>query len=523
MKATMKQTGTVLKGTVVLSGAALLVKLLGAFYRIYLARLIGTEGIGLYQMAYPIYLVFLALSTAGIPIAISKMVAEKVTYADWKGIAALFKAAFTLLLILGITCCLGMIVSAAWVATNLLADPRAVYSIWALAPGIFLMSLTAVLRGYFQGWRNMRPSAGSQLLEQLVRIGVALVLAALLIKRGVEHAAAGAAFGATAGGAAALTYLGLVFRGQPPQTIARRSVSASVVKRMMRELVRFALPISAAVILTPLLQGLDSIIVPKRLQSIGYAMGQSTAMLGMLGNAWAVVYLPLILTTAMATNLVPAIATLVSEGRRDELERKVVEGLRLALLYLLPVTGVTVLFGKDIYQLIYGMTGITLLSWSAPVILFLGLEQVTAGIIQGLGRPQWPLYSFVIGSLIKLAVTVTVIGWPGFNLAGAAIGTICGAGVTALLNLQMINRLMTLKTAFVWPQVTAGLIMYGSCAYWRQLCQADATQEFLIISAGGCLFYLALLWYLGGITVRDREVILRFIKTFMTVRGQKLS
>jgi stage V sporulation protein B len=521
---TMKQTGAVLKGTMILSGAALLVKLLGAFYRIYLSRLIGAEGIGLYQMAYPIYLIFLALSTAGIPIAISKMVAEKVTRADWKGIAMLLKAAFALLLVLGVTCCLGMIFSASWVATHLLADSRAVYSIWALAPGIFLMSLSAVFRGYFQGRQNMQPSATSQILEQLVRIGVALALALLLLGRGVEHAAAGAAFGASFGGAAALGYLGLFhWRHRSRSLFPKTIVSASEIKRMMRELVRFALPISAAVILTPLLQGLDSIVVPKRLQSIGYVTAQSTAMLGLLGNAWAVVHLPLIVTTAMATNLVPAIAALVSQGRDQELKHKVTEGLRLALLYLTPVVVVTVLFGTFMYQLIYGMTGISLLAWYAPVILFLGLEQVSAGIIQALGKPQWPLYSFVMGSLIKMAVTVTVIGWPGFNLTGAAVGTVCGAGVTAMLNLGKIRKLMDLKTDFVLPQIMAGLVMYCSCAYWRQYWQAGAVLEFCVISAGGCLLYLVLLWYLGGITVEDREVVRRFLNLLMTARWQRLS
>jgi stage V sporulation protein B len=509
----MRRTDSVLKGTVILSGAALFVKLLGAFYRIYLSRLIGVEGIGLYQMAYPVYLIFLALSTAGIPIAISKQIAEKAAQADWQGIATTFKAAFILLFGLGVTCCLGMTFSAAWVSTNLLADFRAVYSIWALAPGIFLMSLTAVLRGYFQGWLDMKPSAGSQIVEQLVRIGVALSLANLLLTRGVEHAAAGAAFGATAGGAAALGYLELIYWQKRPQPMRSKStVSRSAIWRTMRELVRFALPISLAVILTPLLQALDSIVVPKRLQSIGYTMAQSTSMLGLLGNAWAVVYLPLIVTTAMATNLVPVIAALVSERRGPELEPKVTEGLRIALLYLVPVVCVTGLFGATIYQLIYGTAGITILGWFAPVMLFLGLEQVSAGIIQGLGRPKWPLYSFVSGSFLKLLVTVVVIGWPGFNLAGAAIGTVCGSGLTALLNLVMIRRLLVFKVSFVWPPIIAGLVMCGLCRYWRQQWQAHALLELGVVSAVGCLIYLALLWRLGGITAGDREVVRRLLK-----------
>lgn len=508
----MKQTGSVIKGTVVLSAAALCVKILGAVYRIYLSRLIGTEGIGLYQMAYPVYLIFLALSTAGVPIAISKLVAEKVSTKDWLGVQNTFKAAFLLLFGLGLLCSAGMIFSAGWVAVNLLADFRAVYPIWALAPGIFLMSLTAVFRGYFQGWLEMQPSAWSQIFEQIVRVTAALILAGLLLKHGVERAAAGAAFGATAGGAAAFIYLAIHYwsvkrtaRFLPVKGEKRESIG-----KTMLAIIRFALPISIAVVLTPLLQALDSVVVPRRLQEIGYTIAQATSMLGILGNSWAVVHLPLIVTTAISANLVPAIAG-VSHQHQSGLELQIVNGIRMAFIYLVPVCVIMSLCGESIYRIIYGQPGIGLLSWFAPAVLFLGVEQVTAGVIQGLGKPKWPLYSFMVGSILKLMVTVTTTGWPGLNLAGAALGTVCGSGLTTLINLVIIRRLSFGKNQAILPVVAAGAVMYWLGHSLQQLMHRHYFIEFIVIGAVGCLGYLIILLCLGGISCRDLEIMKKFL------------
>ncbi|HYH02951.1 MAG TPA: polysaccharide biosynthesis protein [Bacillota bacterium] len=518
----MKQTGSVLKGTVVLSTAALCVKILGAVYRIYLSRLIGTEGIGLYQMAYPVYLIFLSLSTAGVPIAISKIVAEKVSAGDWAGIQNTFKAAFVLLFGLGLICSAGMVLSASWVSANLLADYRAVYSIWALAPSIFLMSLTAVFRGYFQGWLEMQPSAWSQIFEQIIRVVAALVLAGLLLKRGVERAAAGAAFGATAGGAAALFYLVVHYWSRKRTAVtltAKGPTTRESLGKTIHTLIRFALPISIAVVLTPLLQALDSVVVPRRLQEIGYSVTQATSMLGVLGNSWAVVHLPLIVTTAISANLVPAIAGIRREHHYSSLELQIANGIRMALIYLVPVFVMMSLCGETIYRIIYGQQGIGLLSWFAPAVLFLGVEQVTAGVIQGLGKPKWPLYSFVVGSVFKLIITVIMTGWPGLNLAGAALGTVCGSGLTTVINLAVIHRLSFVKNQTLLPVILAGTGMYGLGCSVQHLMQCHYLLEFVGIGLAGCLGYLVILVCLGGISSQDLEIMQKFLKKKGNVDG----
>jgi stage V sporulation protein B len=383
----LEKRDSIIKGTALLTGAGLVVKLLGAAYRMPLSRLIGPEGIGLYQMAYPIYLIFLSLSTAGLPIAISKIIAEKSAAGDRIGIGKIFKAALILLMIMGLGGTLAMIWAAPWFAGRVVADPRAVYSMWALAPAIFLMSMIAAYRGFFQGRQMMAPSAISQMIEQTVRVGVALILVGLLLKNGIEWAAAGAAFGASAGGAAGLVYL-IYTHWQQSQSKKRivygmksNGVKPDSLLKIMKRLVQFALPISLAVILMPLLQTIDSLIVPAKLQSIGYTVPQATSLLGILGNSWAVMYLPMIVTTAISANLVPAIAAGNIQGfSRKSLSKtrilvdpqlKIETGMRMAFFYLIPVAIFLYLFSSSIYRIIYGTPQVEILSCLAPAVIFL--------------------------------------------------------------------------------------------------------------------------------------------------------
>lgn len=518
----MENKDSILKGTALLTGAGIIVKLLGAAYRIPLSRLIGSEGIGLYQMAYPVYLIFLSLSTAGLPIAISKIIAEQSARGNREGIGKTFTAALIILIIMGLCGSMIMFWAAPWFAERVVADSRAVYAIRALAPAIFLMSLIAAYRGFFQGQQIMAPSAVSQIIEQFVRVAVALILVCLLLKSGIEYAAAGAAFGASAGGGAGLSFL--MFK----QWQLKRGAffhhwgkNGESLFGIMKRLIRFALPISVAVILMPLLQTIDSLIVPAKLQSIGYTVGQATSMLGILGNAWAVMYLPMVVTSAIAANLVPAVAAsnIKEVGREQAL--KIETGLRMAYLYLIPVAIFLYLFGKTVYQIIYNTSGIEILSWLAPAVFFLGLEQVSAGILQGLGKPKIPLVNFAAGAVLKIIVTLVTTSLPGLNLTGAALGTVCGSGFTAFLNLIIVRKLTRVRFTGLPAAVFSGIfLLVGGFLALRYL-QLHYILEFMEIGFGGILLYVGILRITGGINSQDLEMIKKYLAKRSTKHGYR--
>ena len=187
-----------MQGAVILGIAGLFIKLLGAFFRIPLVNMIGTEAMSYYQSAYPVYVFFLTLATAGIPIAISKMVSERIATDRYYEANRVYRISFVLLLIIGIASSSICFFGAGWI-TRLMRIPEAVYSMKAIAPALLFVPLMASFRGYFQGMQDMKPTAVSQTVEQLFRVVCGLFLAYYLTRVSLEYAAAGAAFGATAG------------------------------------------------------------------------------------------------------------------------------------------------------------------------------------------------------------------------------------------------------------------------------------------------------------------------------------
>ena len=189
-----------LKGALILTVAGLLVKVIGSVNRILLSRLLGGEGIGLYQMAYPVYLLMLSVCSAGVPVAVSIIVAEKVAKNDYAQAHRIFKVTLRLMGVFGLFFALtlyglsGYLISSGWIR-----DSRAYCALVVLTPAVFFSSILASFRGYFQGYQMMTPPAVSQILEQLVRVITMIALAYFLLPRGLEYAAAGAAFGAVPG------------------------------------------------------------------------------------------------------------------------------------------------------------------------------------------------------------------------------------------------------------------------------------------------------------------------------------
>jgi stage V sporulation protein B len=195
------------RGAAILALTGITARVIGAVFRVVLAAILGDEGIGLYQYAYPIYSTLLVLSTAGIPVALSKIMAEKIALGDYLEAQRVFKIAFILLASSGFVITLVMLLGAEFIALSLIKDAKALYPLLAISPAIFFVTIMASLRGFFQGQQNMTPTALSQLIEQLARVGFSIALVLFLIPAGLEYAAAGATSGAAAGGLAGLLLL----------------------------------------------------------------------------------------------------------------------------------------------------------------------------------------------------------------------------------------------------------------------------------------------------------------------------
>jgi len=191
--------GSFIKGAAILTAAGLTARVMGFAYRVILTRIIGAEGMGLYQMAYPIYTVLLVVSRSGIPVALAKLIADKIAANKKKEAYKIFKVARKMSFIVGLVISIIMALSAKPLISLLSLDPRSYYAVLAISPAIFVVSVMASYRGFFQGLQDMVPTAKSQILEQFIRMITMVGLVIFLVPYGLDYAAAGASFGAVSG------------------------------------------------------------------------------------------------------------------------------------------------------------------------------------------------------------------------------------------------------------------------------------------------------------------------------------
>jgi len=438
--------GNFLRGALILSIAGALSKILGALYRIPLARLLGGEGMALYQMAYPIYTTILALATAGVPVAISVLVSRKETQGYTGDSKRIFRISLLLLIIFGFILTLLVMQGAHFLANTVLNEPRTYYPILAVAPAIFLAGLLSVFRGYFQGHQWMMPTAVSQVLEQLFRVVAVVILAYILFPRGLEYAAAGATFGAVVGGLAGLMVL-LVFyyKYNRQQADLSRQLKYSQDKPGMlaRELVNLAIPVSFGAVVLPLVQVLDAIIVPRRLIALSYSTSQAAELFGQLsGMAAVLIGLPTIFTISIATSLVPAISEAMAQRDHQLLNNRLNYGLRAGMIISFPCAIGLYVLAFQICDLLYATpeAGVPLEALAFSTVALAAFQLTSAGL-QGIARPEIAMRNLVITGMLKTVFNYSLTSVPMLNIKGAAIGTLLAFAIGSTLNIMSLKSI----------------------------------------------------------------------------------
>lgn len=506
------------QGALILTLGGIVVKVIGSLNWIFLSRVLGGEGIGIYQMAFPLYLLALSISSAGIPVAISIITAEKIALRDYRGANRVFKLSFNLLIITGLVLSLLLYFGAeGLIAHKIIRDPRAYYSLIALSPAIFLVTLLSSLRGYLQGWQIMTPTAISQIVEQLFRVAAMLVFAALLLPRGLEFAAGGASLGAVAGAAAALTVLAYYYFNLQKSIQKRLLTEGDGVSResgmaIVRRIAKLALPVSLSSIMLPLVANLDLLIVPLRLEAAGYTVGEATELFGYLtGMAVPLINLATILTAALATSLVPAISQAHSLGEKQDIFYRTAGAMRLANIATIPFGIMLWLLAKPIVSTIYHAPGAADATRVLAIGVFLlGIHQVTTGVLQGLGRTTIPVINMAAAALVKVALNWTLTAVPSLGIQGAAWATLADIGIAAALNLYFVYR----YTGFfpsggdlaknIAAATAMGGVMYVGYGPLVAALHGEMPAIFFCAVCGGAA-YVGIMLLTGGLARRDIE------------------
>ena len=521
------QKKSFIKGALILSAAGIFSKVLGAIYRIPFARMVGNEGLGIYQMAYPFYTLILAISTAGIPLAVSKLVSERECQGDFQGAAKVLRLSLMVLVSFGLVAASLLFLSADWISLNILKEPRAALSLKAIAPAIFFTSVIASFRGYFQGHQLMTPTALSQVLEQLVRVGTVFLAVWLFLDLGLREVAAGASLGASTGSFMAMLLILFIYFRSPQRRAKSEIVNEEASGTLLLRIVGLALPISMGALVLPLMQIMDTFLVPASLQQAGFDPGQATDLFGQLsGMAGSIINLPFMITTALAAALVPSISEKIELGQTGEVSKLLTSGFKMAAVIVLPATaGLMVLAGPIMTMLFKEPAAGPVLFWMAPTVLAIGAYQVASGTLQGYGRVLVPVISLTAGVAFKALLTRVFI-LNGLGIEGAALATVFGYLLAASINIAIMNR-YTGKTWFSLDQhllrplaAVAGMSL-AALVFYKGLAFAGNSLATLLAIGLAALVYLLLLVKLKGISEEEIRTFPRYGERLL-ILGKKV-
>ena len=423
---------SLIKGSLVLGLAGMVAKVLGFFFRWPLIMLIGDEGIGYYQLSYPLYMFFVAMAS-GVPVAVSKMISEKNAVGDIEGSYEVVKESSYLMMTLGIGTSIILFLFAKPIINFLKWDMKSYYALIGISFAPMMVSFVSIFRGFFQGLQNMTPSGTSQILEQIGRVIIGVGLAYILLPKGIEYSAGGAAFGAAGGAMIACLYLWFKYLR------VRREMGIKKVKtntEVLNQILKIAIPISLGATVGTIMNLIDSILVPQKLIESGVV--NATALYGQLtGKAAVLVNIPLTLSMAICTSLIPIISEHYILNRKEEMQSKINIAMKLSAVIALPCTLGMFCLAGPIMKLVFfdKYEGIEILRYLSISIPFIIVTQTTTSILQATNHYIRPVINLVIGCVVKIILTAVLVPIPSINVFGAVIASISAYVVVTILNL----------------------------------------------------------------------------------------
>ncbi len=519
MKAGHLNKQTFLQGAFILVAANSLVKIIGAIFKIPLTYLIHEDGMGIFNTAYIMYTWMFVIATAGLPIAVSKMVSESVARNNRPEAHKVFSVSFYLLSFVGLAGTAVLFFGARFFA-NALNNPRAYLAIMAVAPALFFVAVMSAYRGYFQGLQNMIPTAVSEVIEALGKLVVGYALAYFWLWKGVEYSSAGAVLGVSTGAFLGAVGLFFVYRISKKSSLSESysyknsSVKMRSAKQILIELIKIAVPITIGASVFSLTNVIDLAMIMNRLKSIGLSDVDVSRLYGSYsGYAVPLFNLPATLIVALVISIVPAIASAYAVNNVNLARKTTESAIRITILFSLPsALGLSVL-SKPILQLIYrNDRADELLSILGIAVVFVSIVLVTNAILQASGRVMVPVKNMLIGGVVKVVINYFLVGNPEININGAPIGTNVCYLLIVVLNLIEVKKVTGAKYRlmdfFIKPLIAAfSMAITATFTYNRLLTFTGSGNISTMVAIGiGGLVYIIMLFAIGGLNKDDIEM-----------------
>ncbi|PYZ98807.1 stage V sporulation protein B [Alteribacter lacisalsi] len=459
-----------LKGAFILIIAGLITRILGFINKIVVARIMGAEGVGLYMMAVPTLLLVITLTQLGLPVAISKLVAEADASGDRARIKRILVVSISVTAVLSVIFTTVMILGAPLISRTLLTDARAFYPLVAIAPIVPIVALSSVLRGYFQGLQNMKPTAYSQVIEQVVRITLVAAFTTALLPYGIEYAAAGAMISVVIGEFASLMYMIYQFKRRKKFRIRRQFFEhVKEGRKTFNNLMAIALPTTGSRLIGSVSFFFEPIVVAQSLAIAGVATVAATTQYGELaGFVIPLLLLPTFITYSLSVSLVPAISEAASQKQYGIIHHRLGQALRLALVSGAGSAVLLYMFAEPIMTLMYGAPEVAVyVVIMAPFSIFLYFQGPLQAALQALDLAKAAMVNSLVGAVVKIAAIFVLASRPELGIMGAALAIVTGFILVTLLHFATLVKTISFTIDVKeFIKVVGAIVLAGAAAWY---------------------------------------------------------
>lgn len=469
---------TFMQGVVTIMFSQILIKVLGLIYTLYLTNRegFGDAGNAIYASGYQIYALLLTISSIGVPNAISKLVSERLAVGDNRGANKIFKVALATFGIIGACGTMLLFFGAHTIAYNWIQIPESELTLIALSPAIFFVSISSVMRGYFNGRKSLKTTARAQTLEQIFKTVLTIVIVeivAYVTSTSTEMMAAGANVATTVATFSSFVYLFIYYRMRRKEigTEINQSVNYKYenVKTIVKRILMVSIPLTLSSIMTSFNKNIDSFTVKRILNTYMTSSTAQTLYGQLAGKVDTVTNLPLAINIAFATALVPAISAAKAKNDKETATKRTSFSLLTSMLIGLPCVVGLIVFAQPILNLLYpkASDGALLLQLISISVIFSILDQTINGALQGFGKVMVPAIALGIGCLVKLILNLVLLPIPELNVYGAAIGSIACHAVAFTIVFNVLKKYVKLDLPFkkfvIKPAIATGIM--GVCSY----------------------------------------------------------
>ena len=477
---------------IILASAGIITKIIGFIYRIPMLNFMGLDGQGYYDIAFQVYTIALTISSYSLPLAVSKLVSARMAKGERKNAYRVFKAAMLFAFVAGGLITLVVLLGADTIATNIMGAKLSSYALKVLAPGLLIVSIMGVLRGYFQGLGTMIPTALSQILEQIVNAVVSVVGAAMLLKYGesvaktqgnellaAAYSAAGGTLGTVAGALMGLVFLGFSYCAyksiQKKQLRMDRSKHTEDYKTIFKLLLLTIAPVILSTTVYNLSNVVDSAMFNKIMTAQGFSEKECVTLLGKLGQYYTLFNVPLAVANALGSSMIPGLVRAYESHERKLVHNRIYMAARYTMLIAIPSAVGFFVLGEPIMNFIWPSVDNSMqnMIWKIGAIslIFYSLSTITNAVLQGLNRMMKPVKNETVSlilHLVSLFIMMVVFKW---GLYAVIVSKIVFSLSMCIMNSHDIREacgyVQERQRTFVIPGIAAGIM--GIAAYLAHL------------------------------------------------------